>query len=248
MKFKKIVSILLVVCLLSICSLFSVSTVSAVSNPSTTKIKTVTQKSTTSLKIKWKKISNAKKYELYCKAGNGKFKRIATLGKNSNSYVHKNLKVGAKYFYKVRSYKVSNGKKYYSKFSNQVGGRTTNYLMSLTEPYSMDDCSLCNNGITMSMGGDNYTNGFQMSFCGSAIFNMKGKYKSITFSIGSIDDGSGNVSILSDDQCVWTCTVNRADLPKTFTVDIDYADKLEFKTEADRIVGYSIGFANIKVQ
>lgn len=242
---KKYLSILLVIIMALFTATSGVTANAAVTLPSS-KIKKVVQVTPQTLKIKWKKVSSAKKYELYCKSGGGKYKKIATLNKNTTSYKHKNVQIGKKYFYKVRSYKVVNGKKYYSKFSNIVGGRTTNYLMSLTKPYSTLYYEEITNGKVMSMGGDNYTNGFDLALNGKAVFNLKGKYSKISFTVGSRDAlGYGDISILVDDQCIWTYTVGKTDLPKTFTVDIDYANKLEFKTDCGS--GYSIGIANIKV-
>ena len=72
----------------------------------TTKIAQVTgvkatAKSTSTIKITWKKQKNAKKYQVWRGLNkNGKYKLIATT--NKNSYVAKGLKANKKYFFKVR--------------------------------------------------------------------------------------------------------------------------------------------------
>lgn len=62
----------------------------------------ITQKSYNSLSIKWNKVKNAKKYEVYrsTKKTSG-YKKIKSL--NSTSFVDKKLKTGKTYYYKVRA-------------------------------------------------------------------------------------------------------------------------------------------------
>ncbi|MCC2864883.1 hypothetical protein LK494_02980 [Anaerovorax odorimutans] len=69
-----------------------------------------------SIKNYWSKVKGAKGYHLYRSTKkSGKYKRIATTKKGS--YTDKKLKEGKKYYYKVRAYKSSKGKKKYGKFS-----------------------------------------------------------------------------------------------------------------------------------
>jgi C1A family cysteine protease len=67
----------------------------------------------------WKKTAGAKGYEVY-RSGkkNGTYKKVATV-KNC-SYTDKKLKKNTTYYYKIRAYKSSNGKKFYGKFSSSI--------------------------------------------------------------------------------------------------------------------------------
>lgn len=68
------------------------------------------------VKISWKTVKNAAKYEVYCATKkDAKYKKIKTVSKCS--YKISNQKVGKKYYYKVRAYRMKSGKKVYGAFS-----------------------------------------------------------------------------------------------------------------------------------
>ena len=71
------------------------------------------------LKIKWKKQKNATGYII--KIGTNKKitrnKKVVTIKRNKSEWVVKGLKKKKKYYFKVRSYKVIDGKKYYGEWS-----------------------------------------------------------------------------------------------------------------------------------
>ena len=70
--------------------------------------------------VSWKKVSKANGYEIYrANKKAGKYKKIKTV-KNAKvvKLTDKKLKKGKRYFYKVRTYKVVDGKKVYGKWSN----------------------------------------------------------------------------------------------------------------------------------
>lgn len=71
------------------------------------------------LKIKWKKQKNATGYII--KIGTNKKitrnKKVVTIKKNKSEWVVKGLKKKKKYYFKVRAYKVIDGKKYYGEWS-----------------------------------------------------------------------------------------------------------------------------------
>lgn len=75
------------------------------------------------IKISWKKVINAKGYQVYCASSRtGKYSRKATLsGAARTSYLHSSLTAGKKYYYKVRAYGTKNGKTVYSRFSAVAG-------------------------------------------------------------------------------------------------------------------------------
>jgi hypothetical protein len=54
---------------------------------------------------------------------NGKYKTIKAYKMNLSSFTKKNLKKGKKYFFRVKTYKLYNGKKYFSKYSEGKGRR-----------------------------------------------------------------------------------------------------------------------------
>ena len=115
---KKLLNIFLViVMMLSIA--VPTTTVSAATKPTMVKLSSVTASSSTSIKIKWKKVSGADGYVIYQKAGSGSYKKIKTItsGKTT-SYTKKNLTSAKKYTYKIKAYDKSGSKKIYGAYSN----------------------------------------------------------------------------------------------------------------------------------
>lgn len=70
-------------------------------------------------KITWKQTKGAHGYEVYrSESSNGPYVKAGTVkGGGNTSFIAKKLKVGVKYYFKVRAYHRSGSKKYYSKFS-----------------------------------------------------------------------------------------------------------------------------------
>ncbi|HIV81015.1 MAG TPA: SH3 domain-containing protein [Candidatus Avanaerovorax faecigallinarum] len=86
-----------------------------------------TRKSSTSIGITWTGCIGATNYQVY-KSTTGKdktFYLLSTVGADKRSLTHINLKTGSKYYYKVRAYKVVDGKKVYSEFSPVVSATAT---------------------------------------------------------------------------------------------------------------------------
>lgn len=73
-----------------------------------------------SITVKWKRVKSAKGYQIYRAASkNGAYKKIKTIRKGTTlQYVNKKLKIGKKYYYKVRAYKKVGKKTRLGKFSN----------------------------------------------------------------------------------------------------------------------------------
>lgn len=65
--------------------------------------------------ISWSAVSGAKGYELFYSVNGGAYSVLKVIG--TKSYTHSGLKAGSTYSYKVRAYKVENGKKVYGAFS-----------------------------------------------------------------------------------------------------------------------------------
>lgn len=211
---------------------------------------------TTTMRIKWSKVKGAKGYVLYSKAPGAKYKKLAATGKK-RTFTHKNLITGKKYFYKVRAYKIHSGKKRYGKYSFAAAKKTTNLLLKLVKPYYTEnynvwyDYNEYTEPSVFQMAGDNYSNGFTLCSGGCrAVFNLKSRYRKITFTLGTIDKWDRTLSILSDDECIATISVKGNSLPKNYTVDIENAAKLEFISENENHLteaGLYIGLANIRV-
>ena len=76
---------------------------------------TLTKKSSSSIKVSWKKVDAASYYEVYRKVGSGAYKKLKNV--STTSYESKSLSKGKTYTYKVRAYTTVDGKKVYSTYS-----------------------------------------------------------------------------------------------------------------------------------
>ena len=77
------------------------------------------KKSTDYINLSWKKDSSVSGYQIYrASAIDGKYKKLTTITKKSaTTYKNTKLTNGQCYYYKIRSYKTVNGKKWYGAFS-----------------------------------------------------------------------------------------------------------------------------------
>lgn len=94
------------------------NTISIMTKPSKPSVKLTA--GTGQVKVKWKKISGVSGYVIYrsTKKSSG-YKKIKTIKKASTtSYTNKKLSRKKKYYYKVRAYKVVNGKRVYGSYSS----------------------------------------------------------------------------------------------------------------------------------
>lgn len=70
------------------------------------------------IKLSWKKVDGAEKYQIYYREkGESKYKRLVTVSGSKTSYSTSKLDKSKTYQFKIRSYAESNGEKIYSKFS-----------------------------------------------------------------------------------------------------------------------------------
>lgn len=223
----------------------------------------ITVKDIDVFKITWNKVEDAEGYELYYSTNGKSYKKLATTKKTI--YNHKKLKENKKYHYKVRAYIKTNWKVIYGKYSETQAKKCTNYLIDFYSVYetrntdiygSNDAYNEYKNGSTFIMGGIEYSNGFVFGYTDwyngkdynnrdmSAFFNLRGKYKSITFSYACIDGHAQDsiIKIYSDDEFVKELEFGSGDLPQTVTVNIQHASKLEIA-----VYGNYIGFANVQL-
>lgn len=126
--------------------------------------------------LRWEKVKGVTGYEIY-RLEKDSYKLVARVkGYSKNTYTDKKLKESTKYTYKVRTYKVSKGKRYYSKFSNvtevytlpkkaKTSGYTlTNKKINLKTPI--------NNLMSYDGYNSNWTSPSEMH----DFFDYKGKY------------------------------------------------------------------------
>lgn len=73
----------------------------------------------TSVVLKWKEVKNADGYEIYRKAGSGKYSLAQTITDGTLTWSESGLVETEKYNYKVRAYKTVNGTKVYGSFSGE---------------------------------------------------------------------------------------------------------------------------------
>ena len=76
---------------------------------------------TGSVKLVWKKISGIQGYQIQMstKSGSG-FKTVKSAGSSTVSYTKNGLKKGKTMYFRIRTYRVANGVKYYSSWSKVV--------------------------------------------------------------------------------------------------------------------------------
>lgn len=87
--------------------------------PATTKV-SLSKYNNKTIKVKWNKVAGASGYEIYrALSTKGKYTKIKTITKGSTiSYNDGKRMRKRRYYYKVRSYRIVNGKKVYSNYSN----------------------------------------------------------------------------------------------------------------------------------
>lgn len=78
------------------------------------------------LKVSWMQLAGVQGYELYRSTSKtGTYNKVATVTSGSTlSYTNSSLIKGKTYYYKVRAYRTSNGKKVFSPFSNIGSGKS----------------------------------------------------------------------------------------------------------------------------
>ncbi len=114
--------------------------------------------------------------------------------------------------------------------------KKNHYLIYALEPYSKSYCEKVTDG-SMKMAGKTYNNGISLGTSyinGEVLYNLEGKYTSLSGIIGYLDTGGSNnqnVEFWGDDILLETIPVIEKDLPKDFSVDISGVRKFMIKTE-----------------
>lgn len=126
-KLYTILSIIMTI-LISLTAVSSpVSALNSKSKPSKVKIKMVKASSKTAIKIKWKKVKNAKGYQIKIATNSSFTKGLKTVNITKNTKTFKNLKRGTMYYVKVRAYIKSGSAKKYGSWSKSKAVTTTGY-------------------------------------------------------------------------------------------------------------------------
>lgn len=67
-------------------------------------------------KLTWRRFNGLDGYEIFrSTSANGSYRRVATVGRGSTSYVNRGLRRNGRYYYRVRGYKNINGSRVYTK-------------------------------------------------------------------------------------------------------------------------------------
>lgn len=118
------------------------------------------------------------------------------------------------------------------------------WLMSVCPPYETDYGYYDANGDTkdgtntFEMAGKSYSRGFMVGFCAedvgtNMLFNLNGQYSALDFDLGPVDEHLGlplMLKIYLDGELTETIEMSSEDLPKHFSIDLNYA--LQMKLEA----------------
>lgn len=92
---------------------------SAKAVPSKSVINSINNKIGKTLKLNWKKVPGASGYRIYQIKSDGSDQYISQISKGSTlTYTHKGLKKGETYQYKIRAYRIVNGKRVYGAYSD----------------------------------------------------------------------------------------------------------------------------------
>ncbi len=137
-----------------------------------------------------------------------------------------------------------------------VEDSTPVYLLDVCAPYASKNCVTYTNGQTISMGGKEYTNAFAFQppanevrkEC-SANFNVEGKYTSLSFMVGHVDNTSLSddmtFQILCDGVLTKQITVTNNAIPQKISIDITGVSQVQIIT----VLRWShYGFGNIVVK
>ena len=125
-----------------------------------------------------------------------------------------------------------------------------NYLVDVLKPYYIHNCDeYTNYSDAIKMGGKPYYKGYELSDYGELLFNLEGKYKSISGIVGVRDmfwgDYAETIEIYGDDNLITKIDVYPGELPKTFSISVENVLKLRIKLSTNHNFA---GLANIIIK
>ena len=251
-KLKNMIFVILAVSLITQVNVID-SSAGTLGKTSITSVKQVGKKA---VNLTWKKISGAKGYEVQYRSGGNSWKSKVT---QKNKICITGLNMDETYQFRIRAYKTENGKKKYGKYSvlKKITIHDYIYLIDLYQPYHSSYYEAYDNGKYFFMGGSKQKNGFILgqNYWGvekNADFNIEGKYKSISFNVGKVDDASDSptdgdldVNIYSDGILIDTIKVEIDALPQRVNMQLDYTERLTFEVETGACT--LVGISNLKL-
>ncbi len=100
----------------------------------------------------------------------------------------------------------------------------------------------------IKMGGDNYVNGFTLAREGYALFNLEGKYSTIEFDFGHVDQTEmkdATIQFTLDGVTGKVIEAHAGDLPQHYSIDVTGVSQVKITTS-----GYwtTYGFANLIIE
>lgn len=105
------------------------------------------------------------------------------------------------------------------------------YLGQQVKMYQGNDAREC----TVTMGGNNYTNGLSIFHKGNAYYNLNGLYNSISGVYGMADgkeNYKGVLNFYGDGRLLKSITVEGSHLPKNFAVDVSGVAQLKIEIDS----------------
>lgn len=242
---KSIICFMAAVCVLLT---FPIYPDAAVTKPNQVSAVSIKREAKDSVLLTWDQVYDAKGYEVYMKSGSGMYKRIKST--SNLQFTKSGLSMGGSYYFKVRAYKTSKGKRIYGKFSPVAKKKMTSYeyLVDVMEPYSSSGVHSFDGATSVQVGGNNYYNGIYIdTWSCYAIYNLNGRYSKISFTYGNNDyynDGDQKAVFKTDDEVKQIIERKANDLPQSCTIDVKDVYKFEIDVEGDR--GY-FTLADIKL-
>lgn len=135
--------------------------------------------------------------------------------------------------------------------SGQAVMNKKNYLVYLLEPYAQKGYTKVTDN-SMKIAGKEYTDGFQLKTgytTANCIFNLEGKYTSVSGIIGCDDDNEEEtvaVEFFGDNVLIDTIVVEKNELPGTFSVDVTGVSK--FEIALPQCPYAKVDFSDVKLQ
>ncbi len=128
-------------------------------------------------------------------------------------------------------------------WDKMVPGETM--MMDVCPPYEGGSVYSSSEGRTFEMDGKKRSNGITFGWGGNALFNLDGRYNSLSFDIGHTDSlgYEKTVTFIVDGKTVKTVTLDPEQLAEHITIPLNYGLQLKIVTENE-----SIGLADMIVE
>ena len=121
------------------------------------------------------------------------------------------------------------------------------FLLDVCPPYDTDAAYKEYSAVTMA--GRDYFRGFGFGNGGSALFNLSGKYDTLSFDLGHIDGGDSHnetFSIYLDGELAFSAKAEFEDMPRHYEVPLNGALQMKIESkESGMFISYAL--ANVRV-